>query len=64
MMTDKVSYKEIYQAIKHKMEFGQVSRKDLVKRIIRKIILYFSVFSLFSMHFGSLHEFLENLNGK
>jgi hypothetical protein len=42
MMTDKVSYKEIYQAIKHKMEFGQVSRKDLVKRIIRKIILYFS----------------------
>jgi hypothetical protein len=35
-MTDKVSYKEIYQAIKHKMEFGQVSRKDLVKRIIRK----------------------------
>jgi hypothetical protein len=48
----------------HKMEFGQAYCQDLVKRILRKFIIYFLSFSLFSMHFRNLHEFLENLKGE
>jgi hypothetical protein len=37
----------------HKIEFGQAYCQDLAKRIIRKFILYFPSFILFSMYFRS-----------
>jgi hypothetical protein len=33
----------VYNAIMHKMQFGQAYCQDLVKRILKKFILYFSM---------------------
>jgi hypothetical protein len=43
----------------HKMEFGQSYCQDLLRRIIRKFILYFPHFILFSIDFRTLYDFLE-----
>jgi hypothetical protein len=34
----------LYEAIKHKREFGQAYYQDLLARILQKFILYFSKF--------------------
>jgi hypothetical protein len=45
-------------------EFGQSYCNDLLKRIIKKFILYFFIFILFSMHFRSLYIFSGNSKPK
>jgi hypothetical protein len=53
-----------YNAIMHKIEFGQVYCLDLLDRIIRKFIFNFFIFILFSMYFRNLNKFLEILHWK
>jgi exonuclease V gamma subunit len=43
----------------HSREFGQFCYKDLLKRIVKKFILYFFIFNPFSMYFRSIKEFLD-----
>jgi hypothetical protein len=48
----------------HKMEFHQAYCKDLLNRILMKVISYFPSFILLPMYFRTLHIFLKNLNQK
>jgi hypothetical protein len=43
----------------HKMEIGHTYCKDLLNRILMKVILYFPSFIVFSRYFRSLIEFLK-----
>jgi hypothetical protein len=42
-----------------KMEFGQAYCQDLLRRVLRKLILYFPSFILFYMDFRTLYDFLK-----
>jgi hypothetical protein len=54
----------LYNANMNNREFGQSYCNDLLKRIIKKFILYFFIFILFSMHFRSLYIFSGNSKPK
>jgi hypothetical protein len=54
----------VYNALMHKIEFGQSYFKDILKRTLNKFTLHFcDVYSIL-YELLKFHEFLENLNWK
>jgi hypothetical protein len=48
----------VYNALMHKIEFGQAYSQDLHARIIKKFILHFMSFTIVSMKFGTWSKLL------
>jgi hypothetical protein len=59
-----VVFGNVYNALIHKIEFGQSYFKEVLKRTVNKFTLHFcEMYSIF-YELLKFHEFLENLNWK